>query len=102
MKIRIQFLKADKVIKTFDREIHDPSAAAELAAQIAKDSGIEHDSEKIIKERKFKALILNGAKRVELIEAKAFDEADAKAIGEAWAKRNDKSCTEVKVQFLEA
>jgi hypothetical protein len=102
MKIRIQFLKADKVIKTFDREIHDPASGPELAAQIAKDSGIEHDARKILNERKFKALILNGAERLELLESKAFEEADAKAIGEAWAKRNEKSCTEVKVQFLEA
>lgn len=103
MKVRIEFLKAGAVIKTFDRTVNNKSEAVTLAAQIAKDSGIEHGSEKISFERKFRALLLDrDGKRVELIESKAFDEADAKAVAEKWAKVAGKQFTDIKVQFLEA
>lgn len=102
MKVRIEFLKAGEVVKTFDRDAKTKDAAVKLAAQIAKDSGIEHDTEKISVERKFKALLIKDGKRVELIESRAFDDASAKVAAEAWAKVAGVQFTDLKIQFLEA
>ena len=49
-RIRIEFLKDGKAIKSFDRSVHEKAEAARLP--IAKDSGIPHDA-KIKLERKF-------------------------------------------------
>jgi hypothetical protein len=40
-------------------------------------------------------------KPIELIESKAFDEADARQVAESWAKTTGAQFTEIKVQFLE-
>ncbi len=42
-RIRIEFLKGDQVIKTFDRSVHEKAEAAQLAEDIARDSGIGGD-----------------------------------------------------------
>lgn len=103
MKIRIQFLKSDQVVKTFDREVVNTDAAKALVAEIAKDSGIEHDEEQILLEHKFKAKLLDAdGKQVELIESKAFDEAGAVAMAQAWAKAAGATFTRIQVKFLEA
>lgn len=102
-RVRIEFLKGSEVIKRFDRTVRDQSEAAILAEEIASDSGIDHDSKKITMERKFKALLLDAeGKRVELIESKAFDAEDAKAVAEKWAKGAGVQFTSLKIQFLEA
>ncbi len=101
-RVRIEFLKAGAVVKKFDRNARDKAEAVKLAAEIAQDSGIEHDTEKVAFERKFKALLLQDGKRVEILESKAFDDDDAKAVASKWVKSAGVQFTEIKVQFLEA
>jgi hypothetical protein len=53
--VRIEFLKGERVINHFDRHVAnygDKKAAEALAAEIAADSGIEHDGRRIVWERK--------------------------------------------------
>ncbi len=86
MRIRIVFLNSGQIIKTFDREAHDPAAAKALAEQIGRDSGIAHEEEKILIERKCILDLFDGeGKAVEKLESSALDEADAKQIAQKWA-----------------
>lgn len=101
-RIRIEFLKDGKAIKAFDRSVHEKSEAAQLAEEIAKDSGIPHDAKKISFERKFKAKLTLPSGKTELIESKALDEAEAQAIAAKWAALTKIEFTAVKIAFLEA
>jgi hypothetical protein len=102
MRVRIEFLKDGAVVKRFDRSVQDKAEAAQLAADIAKDSGIEHDARRISLERKFKALLTLEGARVEIIESKAVDEEDAKAVASKWAEAANVQFDAVSIAFLEA
>jgi hypothetical protein len=100
-KVRISFIKDGAVIKRFDRTAKDATEAAQLAGDIARDSGIAHDSRKIEFERKFKAaLTIDG--KPEIIESKAFDDEGAEAVARNWSALVKKEFTAIKIQFLEA
>jgi len=101
-RVRIEFLKDGAVVKRFDRTAKDASEAAQLAEEIAKDSGIPHDAKKISFERKFKAVLALADGHKELIESKAFDEESAKVVAANWVALTKIEFTAVKVAFLEA
>lgn len=102
MRVRIDFIKAGKVIKSFDREAASQGAAEKLAAQIAADSGIIHDHRVVRRERRFKAALLDKDRRqIEIIESKAFDEADAKGVAARWSGATKKTYADLSVVFLE-
>jgi hypothetical protein len=103
MNIRIEFVKDGQVIKTFDRETLTMKTASALAMQIAKDSGIAHDSRNILRLRKFKANLMQGNKAImgSMMESKAFDEAGAKALVENHAKASGNQYDDIHVVFQE-
>lgn len=101
-RVRIEFLKGDQVIKTFDRSVHEKAEAAQLAEDIARDSGVAHDSKRVVFERKFKATIAVTEGTPTFIESKAFDEADAQAQTAKWMAAAKITGTVSRVRFLEA
>lgn len=100
-RVRIEFLKGVSVVKYFDRTARNRDDANELAAEIACDSGIPHDSRRITFERKFKAVLLHQGKIVDRVESKAFDEADARSVCERWARAAGKQFDALTVHFVE-
>ena len=108
-RVRIVFLKAGKAIKVFDRQVAnygDKKAAEKLAAEIAKDSGVEHDARQIVWERKCEVKLFADAERkklVELLHTRGMDEADALKRIAPWmlAKKIDAAKVTSTVRFLE-
>jgi hypothetical protein len=91
-RIRIEFLAGGAVVKTFDREALNDSDANLLADRIAADSKIPHDSKRIMIERKCAIALRDASGHViEILETKALDDADAKAIAARWGELAGKS-----------
>ena len=87
MRVRIVFLQSGQVVKTFDREVLDPTSAKSLAKQIAADSGISHDEEQILFERRCKILLKDAeGKAVEVLETCGLDDEDALKRAAAWSR----------------
>ena len=99
--VRIQFIKEGQVVKTFDRRAKDAADAKKLADDIARDSGIDHDSRNILSMRKFRAVAGKDGKALDgsMIESKAFDEVEAKKLAGSVYTKQGLDFTEVAVQF---
>ena len=87
-RVRITFLDSKGgVIKSFDREAGDADAVAKLADQISTDAGISYTSWEYKIERRCLISLVKGGRRVEVLETRALDEADAKKIALLWASK---------------